>query len=237
MNDSGLQKKATIEMVISNLRIHFQNLVESKSLDDRKSSLSNLLNSAKEISEIGNSPESQFLFNLSNPLTNFIQELSSKPGSIQPDALRTLAQTLDFLWKWQKNSHASIETNTHQVLVVDDESLSLRATTFALESSGFEVYGAELPMRGFDLAKDQGFSLIVLDVDMPEMNGFQLCQHIKKLSHHTRTPIMFVTGLNSSEARSECLSHGGCDLISKPFSFAELSLKSWTWIYSAEIGS
>jgi DNA-binding response OmpR family regulator len=67
---------------------------------------------------------------------------------------------------------------------------------------------------------------VFLDVDMPGMNGFELCTKLRALPFHKKTPIVFVTSLNDFESRANSTMSGGNDFIGKPFLFIELAVKA-----------
>jgi DNA-binding response OmpR family regulator len=79
------------------------------------------------------------------------------------------------------------------------------------------------------------FDLIFLDVNLPQMDGFELCQHIRQMPAHSRTPIVFLTGLTTIENRVQSSLSGGNDFIGKPFNLHELSVKALTLILRASL--
>jgi len=74
-------------------------------------------------------------------------------------------------------------------------------------------------------------------VDMPGMNGYELCTKLRALARHQTTPVVFVTGLNDFEARASSLMSGGNDFIAKPFHFMELAVKAIIHILRGKIGA
>jgi CheY-like chemotaxis protein len=113
-----------------------------------------------------------------------------------------------------------------EVLVVDDEAISRRAITFALEKANLKSMSVEDPLKALDLLSQKKFDLVFLDVDMPNMNGFELCSKIRTLPSYAKTPVVFVTGLNDLENRANSSMSGGNDFIAKPFLFIELTVKA-----------
>jgi DNA-binding response OmpR family regulator len=70
------------------------------------------------------------------------------------------------------------------------------------------------------------FDLVFLDVDMPNMTGFELCSKLRAMPQHKKTPVVFVTSLNDFDSRTSSTMAGGNDFIGKPFLFIELTVKA-----------
>jgi CheY-like chemotaxis protein len=70
---------------------------------------------------------------------------------------------------------------------------------------------------------------------MQEMDGFELCRHIRDLPFHATTPIVFLTGLATPENRDQSAISGGTDFIAKPFNLHELSVKTLTLILKQQL--
>jgi len=80
------------------------------------------------------------------------------------------------------------------------------------------------------LIEEQEPDVVFLDVQMPGMDGFELCTKIRALPNHKNTPIIFVTSLTDFKSRARSSLSGGNDLIAKPFMFIELSVKALTYV-------
>jgi DNA-binding response OmpR family regulator len=109
---------------------------------------------------------------------------------------------------------------------VDDEVISRRAITYALEKAKLKSVGVEKPEDAFKLLSENHFDLVFLDVDMPGMTGFELCTKLRGLPFHKKTPVVFVTSLNDFDNRTSSTMSGGNDFIAKPFLFIELTVKA-----------
>lgn len=165
---------------------------------------------------------------MADALEALLKELNVKPRNITPSTLRTVALAIDFLGLLfdQAAGLGNLETPPPKVLVVDDEAISRRAVTYALEKARLKSVGVEDPAAAYDLLVGNRFDLVLLDVDMPGMNGFELCSKLRQLPAYKRTPVVFVTSLNDFESRANSTVSGGNDLIAKPFLFIELALKA-----------
>jgi DNA-binding response OmpR family regulator len=74
--------------------------------------------------------------------------------------------------------------------------------------------------------RENAFDLVILDVQMPVMDGFALCQKLRELPAHKTTPVIFVTSQTDFETRTKSTASGGNEFIAKPYLFMELALKA-----------
>jgi PAS domain S-box-containing protein len=108
------------------------------------------------------------------------------------------------------------------ILIVDDEIPNLRLLTELLEKEGYQVRPAEKAQTAFDSALAKPPGLILLDVRMPDMDGFEFCRRLKQDERTKHAPIIFVSALQDIEARIQGFEAGGVDFISKPFQDLEI---------------
>ena len=109
-----------------------------------------------------------------------------------------------------------------KILVVDDNPENIQVVSTCLSKSGYNV---EFTLNGIDAIKwieDTAFDLILLDVMMPEMNGFEVCKKVKKIPGKCEIPIIFLTAKTDLESISKGFDSGGVDYIVKPFFEKEL---------------
>lgn len=112
-----------------------------------------------------------------------------------------------------------------KVLVVDDQAASADALSQALKPLGFEVWQALDGSTALLLAKEHTPDVILLDVRMPGMDGFEVCRRLKEDPETQLLPVVFLTGLDSREARLQGLKAGATDFLSKPFDLVELEVR------------
>ena len=164
---------------------------------------------------------------LSDALEVLLRELYEKPQNINPSTLRTVAAGVDFLGVlFSRAGQRPKVCAPAKILAVDDDPISLRAVTFALEKAKLKSVHVENPLAALNLLMQSKFDLIFLDVDMPGMNGFELCSKLRTSQFNSKTPVVFVTNLNDFENRANSTMSGGNDFIAKPFMFIELALKA-----------
>jgi two-component system catabolic regulation response regulator CreB len=109
-----------------------------------------------------------------------------------------------------------------RILIVDDEPAIADAIRYVLETDGFETLSLSEGSPVLPLLQSERIDLIVLDVGLPDINGFDLCREIRKISN---TPIMFLTARTTEIDRVVGLEIGADDYVVKPFSPRELSAR------------
>jgi formate hydrogenlyase transcriptional activator len=113
-------------------------------------------------------------------------------------------------------------TDANDILIVDDEIPNLQLLAGLLEKEGYQVRPAEKAQTALESALTKPPGLILLDVRMPDMDGFELCRRLKEDKRTQHVPILFVSALQDTEARVQGFEAGGVDFISKPFQESEI---------------
>lgn len=119
-----------------------------------------------------------------------------------------------------------------RILLVEDEESILDAIKLNLEAEGYEVDVAtdgEAAVKSFRSAR---YHLVILDVMIPKIDGFTVCQTIRL--EDTRTPILFLTAKNAAQDRIQGLKLGGDDYLTKPFNLEEFLLRVGILLKRAE---
>ena len=109
-----------------------------------------------------------------------------------------------------------------RILVVDDERQNLDLMEAMLTSSGFDVLLAGGGEEGLRLAREQKPDLILLDLMMPGLSGFEVCARLKTDPQTGGIPVLFVTALSQISDKERALAAGGDDFLTKPYQRAEL---------------
>lgn len=172
-------------------------------------------------------------------LEALLKELCEKPKNINASTLRTVATAVDFLGFLFERGTApdKQQTTPANILVVDDEPISRRAVGHALEKANLRCVSVENPKDAYAALLEKTFDLIFLDVNMPEMTGFELCTKLRTLPRQKETPVVFVTSLNDLESRASSTMSGGNDFIAKPFMFIELAVKALVYVLRGRLGA
>jgi len=110
-----------------------------------------------------------------------------------------------------------------RILLVEDEEHILDAVKMNLELEGYEVVVATDGEEAIEQFRKGRFNLIILDVMIPKMDGFKVCQTIRL--ENTQIPILFLTAKNAAQDRIQGLKLGGDDYLTKPFNLEEFLLR------------
>lgn len=110
-----------------------------------------------------------------------------------------------------------------KILLVEDEQKIADTLKFGLAENGYEVEIAYDGKMGLKLFESKAFDLIVLDINLPELNGYKLCKIIR--SKNAQVPVIMLTALSSLNDKIEGYDAGADDYIIKPFEFRELLMK------------
>ena len=109
--------------------------------------------------------------------------------------------------------------NPKQILLIDDDNSLSAIIKQMLEGCGYAVTHAETAEQAFDFLAKQRFHLLLLDINLPDAIGFEVCRELRKVSE---VPVIFASARTSETDRITGLDIGGDDYIPKPFSMKEL---------------
>lgn len=106
-----------------------------------------------------------------------------------------------------------------RILVVDDDQLILKFVTLNLEARNWKVFQASDGDQALQVFNDNKIDLILLDIMMPKISGFDVCRKIRRTSS---VPIIMLSGLDSPQDKATCFDAGADDYLTKPFSLRVL---------------
>lgn len=124
--------------------------------------------------------------------------------------------------------------STKKILIVDDNQMNLMLTSKILESFGFEVVLADSGRMALDILTEVAPALILLDISMPEMDGYEVCERIKADKNWKEIPVVFLTANTLTEDLVKGFQKGGVDYMTKPFKSEELFVRVSTHLELAE---
>lgn len=114
---------------------------------------------------------------------------------------------------------AGIAERRHNILVVDDEPYIGRIIQLKLEETPYAVDVCQDGETALErLRTDDPVDLILLDIMMPNMNGFEVLARLREIPHRSGTPVIMLTGKGQSTDREQAASLGARDFLTKPFS-------------------
>jgi CheY-like chemotaxis protein len=118
-----------------------------------------------------------------------------------------------------------------KVLIVDDDVRNIFALTSALESYNMKVVHAENGQKAIDLLKaTPGIEAVLMDIMMPEMDGYEAISEIRKMDNFRSLPIIALTAKAMKADRDHCLEVGASDYISKPLDIDQLFSLLRVWL-------
>lgn len=113
--------------------------------------------------------------------------------------------------------------NERRILLVEDEQKIADTLKLGLNEAGYEAETAYDGKIGWKMFQAGGYDLVVLDINLPGMTGYELCRLIR--AHNTQVPIVMLTALSALSDKIEGYDSGADDYIIKPFEFRELLMK------------
>lgn len=108
------------------------------------------------------------------------------------------------------------------ILIIDDIEENVLILERLLEKEGYDVQSALEAPKGLHLLKEQTFDLLLLDINMPVIDGITLLENIRKDSSLSNVAVIMVTASDDKETTLKCLQLGACGYITKPFNIDTL---------------
>ena len=164
---------SSLPATLAALRTQLQGLIKAQNEAARLERLREMCGRIHALSGNGGVAGLLLIAQMAEALEALLEELIEKPGTINLSTLRTVALAIDFLGVlFNKGLHPDHQRlPSGNVLVVDDEALSRRAITHALDRAELKSVAVEDPQAAYDLLAQKEFDLIFLDIDMPKMSG------------------------------------------------------------------
>lgn len=231
---AGLRKPflQSLPATLTSLRALLQVVIKAEDQQERLKQLQEMYRRVHALTSNAGIAGLLQIAQMTDAVEALLRELYEKPKNLNASTLRTLASSIDFLGQMVARGlrHEEKEIPAANILVVDDEAISRRAITYALEKAKLKSVSIDDPKLACKLLAENKFDLIFLDVAMPGMTGFELCAKLRASPAHKHTPVVFVTGLNDFESRTNSMISGGNDFIAKPFLFIELAVKALGYV-------
>lgn len=126
--------------------------------------------------------------------------------------------------------NATVNLKNSNILVVDDTPANLTLLANMLKDKGCKVRPVPSGKLALKMVEKDPPDLILLDINMPEMNGYEVCQRLKADQRYSDIPVIFISALSEILDKVEAFSSGGVDYITKPFQFEEVLARVETHI-------
>jgi CheY-like chemotaxis protein len=174
---------------------------------------------------------------LSSAFEALLFELTNQPALVTPSIRMTVATANDFMGRLLERAKEVEKAGAAvpRVLVVDDDPLSTRLISAALRYDHLEVRTEQDPFAALEAANRSHYDLFLLDIEMPGLDGFQLCDAIRATPEYAKVPVVFVTSHSDFDSRTKSVLSGGNDLISKPVFPLELAVKAVTHLLRSSL--
>jgi len=115
-----------------------------------------------------------------------------------------------------------MENQLKKILVIEDDMDARRMLSLALKSSGYIVFGAENGEEGLKMFKEEKPDLVILDVVMPLMDGWEVLKRIKAGFRSRKVPVIMVTGKNEDADKIQGYDYGADFYVTKPYNIQKL---------------
>ncbi|MCX6284434.1 MAG: hybrid sensor histidine kinase/response regulator [Bacteroidetes bacterium] len=115
-----------------------------------------------------------------------------------------------------------MENSNYKILAVDDNPKNLKVLAALLSPQNYQVDYAFSGPEAINILEAESYDLILLDIMMPGMDGYETCVRIKSMSEHSLVPVIFLTAKTDMASLNKAFTSGGVDYITKPFSPEEL---------------
>ncbi len=124
----------------------------------------------------------------------------------------------------------SVCSMLESIMIVDDQPENLRLLGYMLRDEGYDVRPVPNGRMALRAAMTDPPDLILLDINMPDMDGYELCQRLKEDERLQKIPVLFISAMNAVDDKVRAFNAGGLDYVTKPFQFKEVSARVKTHI-------
>jgi CheY-like chemotaxis protein len=164
---------------------------------------------------------------LSSVFEALLCELNEKASNINESTLHTTATTVALLADSLTRADQADEQclSPTSILVVDDDAVSNRALYLALSRYRLSPTFMLDPFTALQRARQVSYDIVLLDINLPGMDGINMCEQMRQIPLHQNTPVIFITSHMEFEPRARSILRAGDDLITKPILPVELTVK------------
>jgi PleD family two-component response regulator len=224
--------------VLADIRQLSQTLVEASDLKSEMRVVEDLARKVGFLTQMASMAECPELAQLASALELLFFHLHETKSLVEDSCRNTIAVTVAFLTKHLEHFDPLLakESLSASILIVNDDLASNRALVHALTHANLSATSLTDPTEALEQLRYTAYNLIIVDVELPLMNGLALCEQIRGLDLHRLTPVIFITSRNDLKTRARYTLSGGDDFISKPVLPIELTVKVITHLLKSRVG-
>ncbi len=210
------------------LRDFFERYKLAETPLERQLHLTDLFRKVRFVSTLAASAGFPAIARLGTPFEVLLYRYMDRMDRANGSMLRTMASGIDFLHVLLEaaTGPAPLPDGEGYVLVVDDDELHNRAVVTALEQAQLPARSTSHPLTAWEWLQATKFDLVLLDIEMPGLDGFELCRRLRKLPGYATSPVIYITARDDFESRAQALLAGADDFITKPIISVELAFKA-----------
>lgn len=199
---------------------------------EKQKALARLSAEVEAFKSYADAPEWVPAWKVGSALEALLKQLAGKVQSVNPSTLRTTSAAVDLLETLCRPGIRPdlVQQPPIRILAVDDDPISRHAISFTLKKTLCLPELASEGATALELATQNAYDAMFLDIQMPGLDGFELCAKIRETELNRTTPVVFVTCHTDFNSRASSSRVGGQDLIGKPFLTFELGLKALTLV-------
>ena len=160
-----------------------------------------------------------------------LRRLIEDATPLAPCSLRTLRHAVGLLGKLLEMPYfeEAKALARAKILAIDDDAELLSSLVASLHPAGLELTCCASSEDAIPAVEARNFDLVLLDVNLPGLDGAAFCVRTRELPAYRKTPIIFLTGADTLDTRAAASLSGGSDFVTKPFNVCDLILKVQTW--------
>ena len=210
------------------LRRSFQAIIEARDDKDRAARLEALYRKVHFLATSAGLAGFPALAQMASASEAMLFQMMDNPERLTPSVIRTTRLGVEFLERLLE-PRASVQVGPLsgvQVLVVDDDALSNRLVVSALRQAHLEARSTQDPLDGLKLLQQARYDLVLLDLELPGIDGFEFYQRLRAIPGYQNTPVIYVTALVDFDSSAKGPLPGGEDIIAKPVLPTELAVKA-----------
>jgi len=217
---------------VMSVRALFLELNRASDPSARKEGLSNLLEAVRGLRKGLRVSAAYPVGQMASALEGLLSQAAEREENLSTSVVRTLAGAIDLLPSLcGPGIRSDLATNPPiALLAVDDDAVIRHALSCALKRVWARPDLAQNGQEGLGLAEGRAYDLVFVDIEMPGMDGFELCYRIHGTTLNAVTPVVFVTSHNDLASRARSSLVGGQEFLGKPFLSGELTLKALTLV-------